>query len=89
MKHSGMVPKRFQAEKNGTFWNRRQTVHNLSKQNTLYKGMHFILFSNPKFLVEILIEYGIVYKVLNTFKLFDLVCVLDFTSIGIMFPNLS
>lgn len=33
-----------------------QNTYKLSKQNTLYKGIHFISFSNPKFLVDILIE---------------------------------
>ena len=62
--------------------------NNVSKQKTLYNGIHLILFSNPKFLVDILIEYGMLYKPLNTFKLFDLVWIPDFTSIGNINDNI-
>ena len=58
-------------------------------QNTAYKGMDLILFSNPKFLDEIRIEYLGEYLVTYSFKLLDLVLSLDLTSIGIMFiPSL-
>ena len=58
-------------------------------QNIAYKGMDLILFSNPKFLDEIRIEYSGEYLLTYSFKLLDLVLSLDLTSIGIIFtPSL-
>ena len=40
-------------------------------QNAAYNGIDFILFSNPKFLVENLIAYLEVYSLIYIFKLID------------------
>jgi len=59
-----------------------------SKQNTPYNGTLLILFSNPKFLADIRIEYGGLYNETKAARLFARTLSADFTSIGIIFPSL-
>jgi len=53
-------------------------------QNAAYNGIDLILFSNPKFLVENLIEYFGLYYFAYIFKLADFTLLPLFTSIGII-----
>ena len=51
-------------------------------QNTAYKGIDFILFSSPKFLVENRIAYLGLYLLIYIFKLADFTLFPLLTSIG-------
>lgn len=53
-------------------------------KNAAYSGTDFMLFSNPKFLDEILIAYLGLYLFIYTFKLLLDILLSAFTSIGII-----
>ena len=57
-------------------------------KNVAYNGTDFILFSNPKFLLEIRIAYSDLYCFIKEFKLFALLFSDDFTSIGTILSSL-
>jgi len=58
-------------------------------QNTAYKGIDLMPFSNPRFFAETRMEYGGLYLFTNWLRLFDFVLSEDFTSTGIILPSLS
>ena len=57
-------------------------------QNTAYKGTDLMLFSNPKFLVDILMLYLGLYFLMYSFRLLLLVLLPLFTSTGIISPSI-
>ena len=56
-------------------------------KNAAYNGIDFILFSNPKFLLDILTPYLGLISFIYIFKLLDLTLFPLFTSTGII-PSL-
>ncbi|MDR2907983.1 MAG: hypothetical protein LBU91_08360, partial [Bacteroidales bacterium] len=56
----------------------------IQMQNAAYRGTDFILFSKPKFLAEMRMEYGGLNFSTYTPKLFEPTLRPDFTSIGII-----
>jgi len=61
----------------------------LQIQKTAYKGTDFILFSNPKFFLEIRIAYSDLYFSMKTPKLFARFRLPFFTSIGTTLPSVA